>query len=149
MFALALSIIASGVASKAVHAIGVSITGSGGWNETAYVEWTPVSNAQGYNVYVKPSSAADSQYKQIDTELIRQYPSNWRADAVGLAAGSYVMKVEAVLSDGSKESTVTNTLSVTAHDRSGFAFQINQHSAQVQVLIMKMVHFRVVRKLFI
>lgn len=122
LFALALSIIASGVASKAVHAIGVSITGSGGWNETAFVEWSPVSNAQGYNVYVKPASAADSQYKQMDTQLIRQYPSKWRADAVGLAAGNYVMKVEAVLSDGSKESTVTNTLSVTAHDRSGFAF---------------------------
>jgi pectate lyase len=122
LFALALSIIASGVASKAVHAIGVSISGSGGWNETAYVEWSPVSNAQGYNVYVKPASAADSQYVQIDTQLIRQYPSKWRADAVGLAAGNYVMKVEAVLSGGSKESTVTSAITVKAHDRSGFAF---------------------------
>ncbi|MEC0229792.1 pectate lyase family protein [Paenibacillus alba] len=125
LFALALSIIASGVASKAVHAIGLSITGSGGWNETAFVEWSPVSNAQGYNVYVKPASAADSQYKQIDTQLIRRYAAYWRADAVGLAAGSYVMKVEAALSNGSKENAVSNALSVTAHDRSGFAFAGN------------------------
>jgi len=125
LLALAISVIASGVASKPVHAIGLSITSSGGWNETAFVEWSPVNNAQGYNVYVKPASAAESQYKQIDTQLIRKYATYWRADAVGLAAGSYVMKVETVLSDGSKENSVSNTLSVTAHDRTGFAFAGN------------------------
>ncbi|RTE08470.1 pectate lyase [Paenibacillus whitsoniae] len=122
LFALVLSLIASGFASKAVQAAGLTITGSGGWNETAYVQWSPVSNAVGYNVYVKPASASDSQYQQLDTELIRKYPSYWRADAVGLAAGNYVMKVEAKLSGGSTESAVTNTLAVAAHDRSGFAF---------------------------
>ncbi|MDD9265568.1 pectate lyase [Paenibacillus sp. GCM10023248] len=122
LFALVLSFI---VANTAVHAAGLSISNSGGWNETAYVKWAPVSNAQGYNVYVKPAGAADAQYKQIDTQLIRRYAAFWRADAVGLAAGSYVMKVEAVLSDGSKESVVSNAISVAPHDRSGFAFADN------------------------
>ncbi|CAH1197089.1 hypothetical protein PAECIP111891_01058 [Paenibacillus allorhizoplanae] len=122
LFAIALSVFASGMFNTAVHAAAPSLSGSGGWNETAFVEWSPVSNAQGYNVFVKPASAADSQYVQIDTELIRQYPTYWRADAVGLAAGSYVMKVEAILSGGSSESTVSGTISVTPHDRSGFAF---------------------------
>ncbi|WP_349254165.1 fibronectin type III domain-containing protein [Paenibacillus sp. RC67] len=98
------------------------ITKSGGWFETAYVEWAPVSNSQGYNVYVKPASASDSQYVQMDTQLIRQYPTYWRADAVGLPSGDYVMKVEALLSDGSSKNTVSDTLSVMKHDRSGFAF---------------------------
>lgn len=98
LFSLALSLIAGGWTNTVVHAAGLSITGSGGWNEAAYVEWSPVSNATGYNVYVKQASASDSGYQQIDNELIRKYSSYWRADAVGLAAGSYVMKVEATLS---------------------------------------------------
>jgi pectate lyase len=122
LFSLALSLIAGGWTNTVVHAAGLSITGSGGWNEAAYVEWSPVSNATGYNVYVKQASASDSGYQQIDNELIRKYSSYWRADAVGLAAGSYVMKVEATLSGGGAASAVSNTLSVTSYDRSGFSF---------------------------
>lgn len=98
---------------------------TGGWLETAYVEWAPVSNAQGYNVYVKPLNADDSGYVQIDTQLIRQYPANWRADAVGLAAGDYVLKVEAVLPDGTRAASVSDMIAVEKHDRSGFAFAAN------------------------
>ncbi|TVX98979.1 fibronectin type III domain-containing protein [Paenibacillus cremeus] len=105
-----------------VDASSPTLSKSGGWFETAYVEWAPVSNAQGYNVYVKPVNASDSQYVQLDTQLIRRYPANWRADAVGLAAGDYVMKVETVLPDGSKASAVSDILSVEKYDRSGFAF---------------------------
>src|SRR5699024_5390227 len=76
----------------------------------------------GYNVYVKPAGASDSQFHQIDSELIREYPSYWRADAVGLAAGNYVMKVQANLSNGSAKTATAGTLSVEAYDRSGFAF---------------------------
>ncbi|MEK3883676.1 pectate lyase [Paenibacillus sp. PL2-23] len=119
---MTLALITNGLPNMKAYASSVAITSSGGWNETAYVEWSPVSNAQGYNVYVKPAGAPDSQYKQIDTELIRKYPSYWRADAVGLAAGSYVLKVEARLSGGSAVSSVTGALSVSAYDRSGFAF---------------------------
>ncbi|MCM3494451.1 MULTISPECIES: pectate lyase [Paenibacillus] len=123
LFSLVLSLIAGGWTNKTtVDAAGLSIIGGGGWNETAYIEWSPLSNAEGYNVYVKNAGAPDSSYQQIDNELIRQYPSYWRADAVGLAAGNYVMKVEARLSDDTTVSAVSNNLSVASHDRSGFAF---------------------------
>lgn len=103
-------------------AAGVSITGSGGWMESAYVEWKPVSGAVGYTAYVKGTSESDSAYKQLDAELIRQYSSYWRADAVGLKAGQYKMKVAAVMSDGSTVGAATGSLTVTAHDRTGFAW---------------------------
>ncbi|MFC4098413.1 pectate lyase family protein [Paenibacillus xanthanilyticus] len=123
MMSLVVTLMVGGVGRAGVaHAAGVTITESGGWNETAYAEWAPVSNAEGYNVYVKPASAADTQYRQIDNELIRQYPAYWRADAVGLAAGNYVLKVEAKLSGGTTASAVTGAITVAAHDRSGFAF---------------------------
>ncbi|MGN0317909.1 MAG: polysaccharide lyase family 1 protein, partial [Lachnospira sp.] len=107
-----------------VHAASASITEAAGDLETAYVEWTPVSGASGYNVYVKAASAADSAYVQLDDELIRKYPSYMRADAVGLKAGDYVMKV-VPLNDGVEDTAsamVTEKLTVLAHDRSGFAF---------------------------
>ncbi|MGG1618003.1 pectate lyase [Paenibacillus sp. NRS-1782] len=122
LFSLAISLITGGLQNTTAYAAGLSIIDDGGWNETAYVEWSPESNAEGYNVYVKPVSAPDSYYQQIDSELIRKYPSYWRADAVGLAAGDYEMKVEARLSDGSTVSAVSNKLSVASYDRSGFAF---------------------------
>lgn len=100
----------------------ISVTESGGWLETAYIEWDAVSKAVGYNVYVKDQNTEDSSYVQIDNELIRQYSSYWRADALGLAAGEYVMKVEAVFEDGSTISNVTDAITVTQNDRSGFAF---------------------------
>ncbi|MCR8659746.1 pectate lyase family protein [Paenibacillus endoradicis] len=125
LISLVVSLITGGLGNAIVKAAGLSINKSGGWNETAYVEWSPVSNATGYKVYVKPAIAADSEFQQISNELIRQYASYWRADAVGLATGAYVMKVEATLPGGSVVSVVSNTLSVASFDRSGFAFSAN------------------------
>lgn len=61
-------------ASDKVMAAGqVTITKSGGWLESAYAEWAPVSGATGYRAYVKKTSEADSAYVRLDNELIRQY----------------------------------------------------------------------------
>lgn len=95
----------------------------GGWLETGFATWSPVSGAASYKVSVKAKSAADSEYKAIDNQLIRSYGTYLRADALGLKAGDYTMKVEALDSKGSsvaKASVVSMT--VSAHDRSGFAF---------------------------
>ena len=93
----------------------VQITLADGWFETAYAEWAPVSGASGYNVY------ADG--KQLDNMLIRQYAGYYRADAPGLKAGSHTIKIVPVIS-GKEDSSkaAEKTVSVTAHDRSGFAF---------------------------
>ena len=109
---------------KAVAA-GLTLTEQSGWLESAYVEWQPVKNAEGYVAYVKEASASDDAYKKLDDTLIRQYADYWRADALGLKEGSYVMKVTAVLKDGKTVSESTSSLEVEKYDRSGFAFSEN------------------------
>ena len=104
-------------------ASGISVTESKGWLESAYIEWSVSdSSYTGYNAYVKKSS--DSSWTQLDDPLIRKYSDYWRADAVGLAAGTYDMKV-VPMKNGSEVTadaiTATN-LTVQAHDRAGAAF---------------------------
>ncbi|MBQ8922374.1 MAG: pectate lyase [Oscillospiraceae bacterium] len=93
----------------------VSAANAGGWYEAAYITWDPVSGASGYNVY------ADG--KQIDSTLIRQYNGYYRADAVGLKAGSHTLKAVPVIS-GKEDSSkaVEKTVTVKAFDRSGFGW---------------------------
>lgn len=97
-----------------------AITKQYGWFESAAIEWEAVSGATDYNVYVKP---AGGTYKRLDKELVRKYADFYRADALGLKAGSYQMKVVPVISGSEDESKAmeTSALTVTAHDRSGFA----------------------------
>ena len=105
--------------------LAVTITESAGYEEGAYVEWAPVEGADGYLAYV---SKDGTNYTAIDNELIREYASYWRVDTVGLTAGNYYIKIEAVKVDATTKektviaTTVTDALSVTNYDRSGFAF---------------------------
>ena len=100
---------------------GVEVQQVGGWFESGYVTWTGVSGATDYNVYVKAGEGND--WTQLDKELVRQYPSCFRADAVGLKAGTYQFKVVPVNASGeiSGEATETEAFAASAHDRSGFA----------------------------
>jgi pectate lyase len=99
----------------------ITITKSAGWLESAYIQWTALSSASKYNVYYKKSS--DSSYTQISGYLIRKYASYYRADVLGLAAGSYTLKVVGVNSSGTElSSSGTATVTVKAQDRTGFAF---------------------------
>ncbi|MGN0481548.1 MAG: silent information regulator protein Sir2, partial [Lachnospiraceae bacterium] len=120
-FALIFTTVLQFSAQETKAATTVSITEAAGWFESAYAEWSPVSGATAYKVYVKEASASDSAYVQLDNELVRQYPTYWRADALGLKAGNYVLKVEAVTSSGSV-TAVTDTLTVSAYDRTGFGW---------------------------
>lgn len=90
--------------------------------ETAAVEWTNTEAVDGYNVYVKPVGGT---YTKIDDELVRYYGSHYRADAVGLAAGTYMMKVAAVVGGTEAYSAETGELTVLPHIREGFAFDPN------------------------
>lgn len=100
----------------------VSITKQSGWIETAYAEWATLTGYTDYNVYVKPIGG---DYVQIDKELVRNYGSYLRADALGLAAGQYQLKIVPVngTSEATAEAAETTTLTVAAHDRAGFAHQ--------------------------
>ena len=98
----------------------VTITSSNGWFESAYVEWTKEAGYS-YNVYVSP--AASNSWTKLDTELVREYSTYGRADALGLVAGNYKMKVVPVQvgTEITADAAETGTLAVIAHDRGGFA----------------------------
>lgn len=102
--------------------LGVSaivINTSGAWYETAYTEWSKVANADSYNVYYSGKGKID---QKIDAPLIRTYSDYIRADIPGLEAGDYTLKIVAVEDNIETESAVTASISVKAHDRTGFAF---------------------------
>ncbi|MBS7255006.1 pectate lyase family protein [Flavobacterium branchiicola] len=98
----------------------VQINEASGWLESAFVKWQPVSNAQTYNVYYSGGGLTD---RKIDDQLIRSYGSYFRADIPGLAAGSYTIKVKPVISGVEGTGATTSTLTVSAQDRNGFAFE--------------------------
>lgn len=74
----------------------------------------------------RAETEADSAYKKLDDELIRQYPDYWRADAPGLKAGKYMFKVEAV-TDCTTASMVTPAVEVMSYDRSGYGLSTEHH----------------------
>ena len=98
----------------------VTISESTGWLESAYVKWTPVTGATSYNVYYSGNGIIN---QKIDNPLIRSYGTYFRADVLGLAAGTYTIKVAPVISGVEGTGTTTGNLTVVAHDRNGFAFQ--------------------------
>ncbi|MHC0439760.1 pectate lyase family protein [Flavobacterium sp. 3-210] len=108
------------LASAQIWAQQVSITEASGWLESAFVKWQPVSGAQTYNVYYSGNGITD---QKIDDQLIRSYGSYFRADVPGLKAGSYTIKVKPVISGTEGTGSTTSTLTVSAHDRNGFAFE--------------------------
>ena len=100
-----------------------SLTKTGGWLETAFIEWQAVSGATSYNVYYTGGGKTN---QKIDNTLIRGYGSYFRADVPGLKAGAYTLKVAAVVSGTEKPGTTSVSINVLAQDRSGFAFSNNR-----------------------
>jgi pectate lyase len=94
----------------------VVITEAKGWLESAYVKFTKLAGISKYNVYVNG--------KTIDTQLVRDYGTYGRADAVGLAAGTYSVKVVPVGDDGKEFADCAGEatdISVRAINRDGYA----------------------------
>ena len=92
-----------------------------GWFESAYAEWKSISGADSYNAYV--SATDSSSWTRIDSALIRQYSGYYRVDAVGLKAGEYRIKIVPVAAgvENTASALTTDTLTVLAYDRSGYA----------------------------
>jgi pectate lyase len=107
------------LATTQVGAQSVVINESAGSLESAYVKWQPVSSAASYNVYYSTTGITD---RKIDTQLIRSYGTYFRADVLGLAAGTYTIKVAPVVSGVEGTATTTGNITVIAQDRTGFAF---------------------------
>lgn len=105
--------------AASLSAQSVTITEAAGWLETAFVKWVPVSGADSYNVYY---SGNGTNNQKLDNQLIRRYSSYYRADVLGLAPGSYTLKVVPVTKGTEGTAATTSALTVKAHDRAGFAF---------------------------
>ena len=97
----------------------ITINESSGWLESAYVKWMPLSGADTYNVYYTGGGQTN---KKIDNELIRDYGTYFRADIPGLAAGNYTITIKPVTATVEGSGSSTQNLTVSSHDRSGFAF---------------------------
>ena len=93
----------------------VQITEAKAWLESAYLKWVPFEGASSYNVYIDD--------KKIDAQLIRQYASYFRADVLGLKAGTYSIKVVPVNAEGKEMAgaNIATNLVVKSHNREGFA----------------------------
>ena len=94
----------------------VKIIEAQGWLESAYVKFEKMAGIKTYHVYVNG--------KTIDTQLVRDYGSYGRADAIGLEAGTYTMKVVPVGDDGQEFSACAAeaaNLNVRAINRDGYA----------------------------
>lgn len=99
----------------------VKITKAAGWLESAYAEWELQEGASSYAVYVKGGQYAD--YTKIDAPLVRHYPTFGRADAVGLKAGEYSLKVVPIV-DGQEiaaNAAEVSGLQVKGFNRDGYA----------------------------
>ena len=93
----------------------IQITEAKGWQESAYLKWAPFEGASSYNVYVDD--------KKIDAQLVRQYVSYYRADVLGLKAGTYSVKVVPVNAEGTEiaGANTASNLVVKSYNREGFA----------------------------
>lgn len=96
----------------------VTITQATPWLESAYITWNPINGVDSYNVYYTGGGYTN---QLIDTQLIRNYGTYFRADIVGLEAGNYTFKVVPVTTNIEGTGTVSNSITVLTHDRTGFA----------------------------
>ncbi len=96
----------------------VTITQATPWLESAYITWNPINGVDSYNVYYTGGGYTN---QLIDTQLIRNYGTYFRADIVGLEAGNYTFKVAPVTASIEGTGTVSNSITVLTHDRTGFA----------------------------
>lgn len=98
----------------------VSITTAAGWLESAYAEF-PLEQNTTYHAYVQP--VGQTAWTKLDDQLVRDYGTYGRVDALGLSAGQYQLKVVPVRAGAEVEADAATTaaLTVAAHDRNGFA----------------------------
>ena len=93
----------------------------GGWNEAAWMEFTGLSDD--YEAYHAYLSSDGEEWTALDAQLVRSYGSYGRVDALGLSAGSYMLKVVPVRNgvEVANEAVCSEMVEVRAFSRSGYA----------------------------
>ena len=100
----------------------LSVKEQGGWFESCWMEFSGLSSSYTYyNGYV--SANGGNTWTQLDGDLLRSYGSYGRVDAVGLAAGHYMLKVVPVQNGAevTADAVQSASMEVKNFDRSGFA----------------------------
>ena len=100
----------------------LTLKAQGGWFESCWMEFTGLNSSYShYNAYI--SNDNGTSWTQLDGDLIRSYNSYGRVDAVGLAMGSYMLKVVPVASGAevTADAVQSASMEVKNFDRSGFA----------------------------
>ena len=99
-----------------VSNVTINVTEVAGYNEGAYIEFD--SSDYDESAYTVTYSLANSSTTtEVDSELLRKSNDTIRCDILGLAQGSYNITI----TNNETEATITKEVSVTAHDRSGYA----------------------------
>ena len=100
----------------------VKVSVYGGDLESLYAEFNKLNGFTDYNVYVRRDG--ESLFKSVDKQLIREYDSYYRVDALGLQSGTYSIKVVpfADNTEITEAETIITNISVKEHIRTGFAF---------------------------
>lgn len=93
----------------------------GGWNEAAWMEFTGLSDD--YEAYHAYLSSDGEKWTALDAQLVRSYGSYGRVDALGLSAGSYMLKVVPVRNgvEAANEAVCSEKVEVRTFSRSGYA----------------------------
>ena len=101
----------------------VDIIASAGEQESAYVEFKPVSGATSYNIYVQGGKYTHKTLVNTDVAYTREISSSkMRTDLLGLTKDNYLIDIVPVY--GEEESNATPTevsVLVSEYDRSGYA----------------------------
>ena len=101
----------------------VDIIASAGEQESAYVEFKPVSGATSYNIYVQGGKYTHKTLVNTDVAYTREISSSkMRTDLIGLTKDNYLIDIVPVY--GEEESNATPTevsVLVSEYDRSGYA----------------------------
>ncbi len=117
----ALLLCATAAVTGLTAAAEVKLKAAEGWLETAWAEWELLPEASTYNVYV--SESGSQVWTILDNELVRDYGTYGRADALGLKAGTYSLRIVPIIngSEADSEAATAENLVVKAHDRTGYA----------------------------
>ena len=88
--------------------------------ESFNATFNKITNATAYKAYYKLSTGS---YTKVDDELVREENNNIRVDVIGLAAGSYSLKLVPIINseENSNKTIELKNINVNADDRSGYA----------------------------
>ncbi len=112
---LSLTMLLMAVSSQAA----LTLKAQGGWFESCWMEFEGLDNS--YDSYKGYVQKAGGSWVELDGQLLRSYGTYGRAEAMGLTAGTYKLKVVPFIGALEQPAVESGELVVENFDRSGFA----------------------------